>query len=81
MLQPENEMNCRTLKIEEDGDRWKGRIKAKIRLRGHWLEQAGFKPGNRVSVKCVAHGVIELRSRNTTLMLNETPANGEVAGL
>lgn len=65
-------MNSRTLKIEADGDRWSG-IKPKIRLRGKWLERAGFKPGNRVSVKCVAEGVMELRSDDTSaFMLNET---------
>jgi len=52
----------RTLKIEADGDFWKGLTKPKIRLTGHWLERAGFKPGNRVHVMCLAPGVIELRS-------------------
>jgi type I toxin-antitoxin system toxin SymE len=50
------------LKIEADGDFWKGLIKPKIRLMGRWLEQAGFRPGNRVHVTCIAPGVIELRS-------------------
>ena len=54
----------RDLKIEADGDSWKGLIKPKIRLMGCWLERAGFKPGNRVQVICVAPGVIELRSTN-----------------
>ncbi len=52
----------RTLKIEETGDSWRGLIKPKIRLMGRWLEKAGFKPGTRVQVVCVAPGVIELRS-------------------
>ena len=52
----------RALKIETSGDFWKGLTKPKIRLMGHWLERAGFKPGNRVHVICVAPGVIELRS-------------------
>lgn len=52
----------RTLKIEEDGDYSKGRIKPKIRLMGQWLERAGFKPGTHVSVRCLGSGVIELRS-------------------
>jgi len=52
----------RTLKIEADGDAWKGVLKAKIRLMGRWLERAGFRPGTRVRVTCVAPGVIELRS-------------------
>ena len=51
----------RTLKIEADGDRWKG-FKPKIRLMGYWLERAGFNPGNRVHVTCVAPGMMELRS-------------------
>jgi len=60
----------RTLKIEEDGDRFRGLIKPKIRLTGRWLEQAGFKPGSRVAVTCKAPGVIELRSESAAT--NET---------
>lgn len=62
----------RTLKIEAEGDVWKGGIKPKIRLKGNWLERAGFKPGNRVTVICIAVGVLELRSDATSLALNET---------
>jgi Toxin SymE, type I toxin-antitoxin system len=66
-------MNPRTLKIEAIGDFAYRKVKPRIRLSGHWLERAGFKPGNRVSVKCVAEGVMELRSDATSaLMLNET---------
>lgn len=54
----------RTLKIEAEGDAWKGLIKPKIRLMGRWLERAGFKPGNSVQVTCVSPGMIELRSAN-----------------
>ncbi len=50
----------RTLKIEAAGDYWRGQIKPKIRLTGRWLKQAGFPPGARVQVICVAPGVIEL---------------------
>ena len=71
-LQPaEPRTSIRTLKIEEDGDSWKGLIRPKIRLMGRWLERAGFKPGTRVHVTCVAPGVIELRSPDAT-MLNES---------
>lgn len=52
----------RTLKIEADGDFWKGQIKPKIRLTGNWLERAGFSPGDRVHVTCISFGLIELRS-------------------
>jgi Toxin SymE, type I toxin-antitoxin system len=78
-LPRQNALTSRTLKIEEDGDHWRGRIKPKIRLRGHWLEKAGFKPGNRVSVNCLAHGVIELRSRAATFTLNEMPQSSHEA--
>jgi hypothetical protein len=54
--------SVRTLKIEADGDPWKGAIRPKIRLSGQWLEQAGFRPGSRVQVLCINPGVIELRS-------------------
>lgn len=61
----------RRLKIEADGDFWRGRSKPKIRLGGHWLARAGFSPGGHVQVLCVAPGVIELRSPAATA--NETP--------
>jgi hypothetical protein len=54
----------RTLQIEADGDFCKGLIKPKIRIMGRWLEQAGFKPGDRVRVLCVAPGIIELRAHD-----------------
>jgi hypothetical protein len=59
-------VRSRSLKIEADGDTWKGRIKPKIRLRGHWLASAGFKPGQRTQVTLIAPGIIELRSSNST---------------
>jgi Toxin SymE, type I toxin-antitoxin system len=60
----------RKLKIEADGDPWKGLVKPKIRLAGRWLERAGFNPGSHVQVTCVAPGVLELRSPDV-LTLNE----------
>ena len=42
------EQSVRRLKIEEHGDFFSGRVKPKIRLMGHWLERAGFKPGKHV---------------------------------
>jgi len=58
----------RTLQIEADGDRWKGLLKPKIRIVGRWLERAGFKPGQRVRLTCLAPGVIELRSTEAQLV-------------
>ena len=57
----------RTLQIEAEGDRWNG-YKPKIRIMGRWLEDAGFPPGLRVQVTCVAHGIIELRSPSASDM-------------
>ena len=66
-----DEKTSRTLKIEEDGDLYYGGIKPKIRLRGNWLDRAGFKPGTRVSVTCIAHGIIELHSFGQASMEKE----------
>lgn len=52
----------RDLKIEAEGDLWRGPFKPKIRLAGRWLERAGFQPGNRVQIRCIEPGVMELRS-------------------
>jgi hypothetical protein len=71
-LSAERQSSVRTLKIEADGDPYRGLIKPKIRLMGRWLEEAGFAPGHRVQVKRIAPGVIEVRSSGA-LDLNGTP--------
>jgi hypothetical protein len=63
------------LKIEADGDFFKGTIKPKIRIMGRWLERAGFSPGNRVEVKCLAPGIIELRAPPSIV----APPNGQTS--
>ena len=55
----------RTLKIEEVGDGFKGRLKPKIRLMGNWLARAGFQPGSHVTIRCLSPGVMELRSETS----------------
>ena len=67
----------RSLQIEADGDAWKGLIKPKIRLMGYWLERAGFRPGTRVHVTCVAPGVIELRSPDAMTVIETKPPSSE----
>jgi hypothetical protein len=64
--------SIRQLKIEREGDFWKGVVKPKIRLTGRWLERAGFSPGGHVHVTCLAPGVIQLRSAHAST-LNEGP--------
>jgi hypothetical protein len=67
----------RTLKIEAEGDQWKGLIKPKIRLVGRWLERAGFRPGHRVEVTCVAPGVMELRAPDALILPEAKPPASE----
>ena len=69
--------SCRKLKIEADGDPWKGLTKPKIRLTGRWLERAGFSPGSHVHVTCVAPGVIELRSPDVATPNETNQASSE----
>jgi hypothetical protein len=57
-------MNTRTLKIERDGDFFRGPVVPKIRLTGQWLEHAGFKPGHRVEVRLEAPGKMTLQFLN-----------------
>lgn len=57
----EKPVRRRSLKIEADGDGWKGKIKPKIRLRGDWLERAGFKPGHRVEITSSKAGELSLQ--------------------
>ena len=68
----------RTLKIEAEGDYFRGRIKPKLRLMGHWLERAGFKPGTRVSVRCLGSGVIELRSETSRVHEGKKASSDEL---
>lgn len=51
----------RTLKIETVGDFAYRKIKPRIRLTGHWLEQAGFKPGHRVEIHLLKPGEMTLQ--------------------
>lgn len=59
-------MNTRNLKIESTGDYFAGKVKPQIRLRGQWLECAGFKPGHRVVVQIILPGLLALHSLRKT---------------
>ncbi len=69
--------HIRTLKIEAEGDPWRGLIKPKIRLIGRWLERAGFTPGHRAQVTCIAPGVIELRSADAVAVKESKPLSSD----
>jgi hypothetical protein len=60
-MNPAPEIRPRTLKIEAVGDFAGGDIKPFIRLRGCWLEQAGFKPGHRVEIHLLKSGELNLQ--------------------
>ena len=51
----------RSLKIESIGDFAYRKIKPRIRLSGHWLEQAGFKPGHRALIHVSRPGELTLQ--------------------
>ena len=50
--------NNRTIKVEEVGDFHKKRTFPRIRLKGKWLDNAGFPPNTRVEVDHSQHGVL-----------------------
>ena len=51
----------RRLKVEATGDPWLGKVTSKIRLKGRWLEQAGFRPGDQVEVTLGPQGNLNLK--------------------
>ena len=51
----------RSLKVEAIGDFAQRKIIPRIRIAGHWLEQAGFKPSHRVQVLIEQPGSLTLR--------------------
>ncbi len=54
-------MSKRTLKIEERGDYFRKQTIPTVRLKGKWLQAAGFAPGRYLTLTIIAQGVIELR--------------------
>ena len=63
MTELEKPVKRRSLKIEAIGDFVYNSIKPRIRLSGHWLERAGFKPGHRVSILSLKPGELTLQFR------------------
>jgi hypothetical protein len=57
----------RSLKIEAIGDFARRKIKPRIRLSGHWLEQAGFKPGHRAVIHVPRPGELTLQFKEDAL--------------
>jgi hypothetical protein len=61
MTDLENPVKERSLKIEAVGDFAYRKIKPRIRLSGHWLERAGFKPGHRAIIHVPRPGELTLQ--------------------
>lgn len=58
-------LNQRSLKIEAVGDFAARRVKPLIRLRGCWLDRAGFKPGHRVEIQHRKPGELTLQFKES----------------
>ena len=58
--------NKRSLKIEAVGDFAAGKTKPMIRLRGRWLERAGFKSGHWATIEMPQPGELTLRFEEHT---------------
>ena len=58
----------RSLKIEAIGDYAHRRIIPRIRLRGRWLEQIGFKPGHRVEINSLKSGEMILQFKESEVV-------------
>jgi hypothetical protein len=72
-------MQSRNLKIESTGDYFAGKVKPQIRLKGYWLEQAGFEPGNHVAVYFIWPGLLALRVLEKGVEHNSIHVRGEMA--
>jgi len=55
-------MNARHLKVERTGDFAQGKTKPAIRLKGNWLERAGFLPDTKCQVIILGNGRLELQA-------------------
>ena len=61
----------RSLKIEAIGDFAYRKIKPRIRLSGHWLERAGFKPGHRAVIHELKPGELTLQFKEQARPVDE----------
>ena len=66
----------RTLKIEAVGDFAGNKVKPRIRLTGHWLERAGFRPGHRVEISFSKPGELSLQFREESTSQYKTTPTG-----
>jgi hypothetical protein len=57
-------MNIRILKVEKTGDYFYRQVQPAIRLKGRWLERAGFQPDSRARVIIREPGVLEIHTLN-----------------
>ncbi len=59
-------MKTRTLKVEPTGDFFRQKVKPALRLRGRWLERAGFPPNSHARIIIRTPGVLEIQAVTQT---------------
>jgi hypothetical protein len=55
-------MSAHILTVQDAGDAWKGTVIPKLQVRGKWLKEAGFEPGDKVQVVVYAPGILTIQS-------------------
>lgn len=51
-------MKSRTLKIEESGDYAAKKTHPAVRLKGKWLQAAGFPPGKHIELRVIGEKAV-----------------------
>jgi hypothetical protein len=60
------------LTVERTGDFWKNKIIPRLRIAGKWFDQAGFKPGSRVTVRLLQPGIMQITVTPTAIVEPDT---------
>jgi hypothetical protein len=71
--EPRDPPQPRRLKIEQTGDFFRGKVVPKIRLTGRWLDQAGFKAGDRAQVEFAHQSSVPGNPAIEPLLTRDTP--------
>lgn len=58
----------RKLKVEPHGEMFCGATGSKLRLKGKWLAELGFLPGQHIELTVVSPGVLQLAARQNVVV-------------
>lgn len=64
-------MKPRKIKVEGFDMGYRRNTGAKLRLNGRWLREAGFEPGQAVTVTVVSPGVLDVRVKGASAIDGE----------